>query len=291
LQPLIDEFGEHGIRINRVIVGGEDHLLLPEVLRDIERVCNQREIRLDFVPRLVGLRETKGLGTEILDTGVVSPPVKIALPSYFHIKRIVDLLAALVIVVLLLPILVLVAGLVLLDVGSPVLFWQQRIGAGGTTFLLQKFRTLRPPFDWNAQPVPDEQRLSWIGRILRTTRLDELPQLLNVMVGDMSIVGPRPLLPRDQPPNPGVRLIVRPGITGWAQVNGGNLLTPGEKDQLDEWYIRNASLLLDLRIICMTFVFLFRGEQRSELALADARSVRDGEDRDWRDYPTARPSP
>jgi lipopolysaccharide/colanic/teichoic acid biosynthesis glycosyltransferase len=93
---------------------------------------------------------------------------------------------------------------------------------------------------------------------LRRTRLDELPQLLNVLVGDMSLVGPRPLLPRDQPANPTVRLMVRPGITGWAQVNGGTLLNPSEKDKLDEWYVRNASFWLDLRIVCLTmWVALF----------------------------------
>jgi lipopolysaccharide/colanic/teichoic acid biosynthesis glycosyltransferase len=98
--------------------------------------------------------------------------------------------------------------------------------------------------------------------------------LLNVLVGDMSLIGPRPLLPRDQPPDPTVRLSVRPGITGWAQVNGGNSLCAEEKDALDEWYIRNASLQLDLRIIFMTLACLFRGECRSDTALAAAFVMR-----------------
>jgi lipopolysaccharide/colanic/teichoic acid biosynthesis glycosyltransferase len=105
---------------------------------------------------------------------------------------------------------------------------------------------------------------------VRTYRLDELPQLLNVLVGEMSLIGPRPLLPRDQPLNCAARLSVRPGITGWAQVNGGNSLCLEEKDALDEWYIRNASLQLDLRIIFMTFAYLFQGERRSEAAIAAA---------------------
>ena len=109
---------------------------------------------------------------------------------------------------------------------------------------------------------------------MRKCRFDELPQLLNVLVGDMSLIGPRPLLPRDQPLNPAIRLSVRPGITGWAQVNGGNLISAEEKDALDEWYIRNASLRLDLRIICMTLKCVFRGERRSETALAAARAMR-----------------
>ena len=120
------------------------------------------------------------------------------------------------------------------------------------------------------QPVPEDQRLSLIGRLVRKLRLDELPQLFNVLVGDMSLIGPRPLLPHDQPTNPTVRLSVRPGITGWAQVNGGNLVTVNEKTALDEWYIHNASLWLDLRIAGLTIRFLFTGERRFEQAVTEA---------------------
>jgi hypothetical protein len=98
---------------------------------------------------------------------------------------------------------------------------------------------------------------------MRRSRLDELPQLLNILVGDMSLIGPRPLLPRDQPKNIDIRLMVRPGITGWAQVNGGILLTPEEKERLDEFYVRNASLWLDLRIVVMTALMFFRGDRRT----------------------------
>jgi lipopolysaccharide/colanic/teichoic acid biosynthesis glycosyltransferase len=182
----------------------------------------------------------------------------------------IDFLTALVLVIALLPLWILVASLAFLDVGSPVLFWQQRIGQNGRYFLLHKFRTLRTPFDWSGRRLSDAQRLSWIGTILRRTRLDELPQLLNVLVGDMSMIGPRPLLPQDQPPTPTVRLRVRPGITGWAQVNGGVLLSPDEKEKLDEWYIRSASLRVDLRIVLMTISSLIRGDHRSEEALEQA---------------------
>jgi lipopolysaccharide/colanic/teichoic acid biosynthesis glycosyltransferase len=95
---------------------------------------------------------------------------------------------------------------------------------------------------------------------LRKYRLDELPQLLNVLVGDMSLIGPRPLLPHDQPSDSTVRLMVRPGMTGWAQVNGGKLITPEEKNALDEWYVRNASLWIDLKIIAKTMLFMISGE-------------------------------
>jgi lipopolysaccharide/colanic/teichoic acid biosynthesis glycosyltransferase len=144
-----------------------------------------------------------------------------------------------------------------------MMFWQQRLGERGRTFVIYKIRTLRPPFDQRGQPTPPAQRLSWVGKLLRRTRLDELPQLLNVLVGEMSLVGPRPLLPRDQPKHPSARLLVRPGITGWAQINGGTLLSPSEKDKLDEWYVRNASFWLDLRILCLTLWVALLGQRRS----------------------------
>src|SRR5262249_37625475 len=148
------------------------------------------------------------------------------------------------------------ALVVVIDVGWPVLFWQHRVGRGGRELQIYKLRTLRPPFDRRGQRIPEDRRISWIGQRLRQSRIDELPQLLNVLVGDMSLIGPRPLLPQDQPSNASIRLMVRPGITGWAQVNGGSHLSPTEKEALDVWYISNASLWVDLRIIGMTFFSL-----------------------------------
>jgi lipopolysaccharide/colanic/teichoic acid biosynthesis glycosyltransferase len=275
LQHVVDEFVEHGMQVNRVIVGGDTDLLPEDVLVDLQRACDRREIRLDFVPRLIGLNETPTMQPEAVQGNRKDPRrTFVVLPRYFQAKRIIDFVAASLMILLLLPLLIVVIGLVFLDVGSPVLFWQQRLGLGGRAFLLQKFRTLRPPFDWRGQPISLEDRLSWIGKLLRNLRLDELPQLLNVLVGDMSLIGPRPLLPHDQPTNPSIRLIVRPGITGWAQVNGATLLTPEQKDNLDEWYISNASLWLDLRILLMTFLFMFRSAQQSEQARAEVPSAR-----------------
>jgi lipopolysaccharide/colanic/teichoic acid biosynthesis glycosyltransferase len=154
--------------------------------------------------------------------------------------------------------------MVLFDVGSPVLFWQQRLGLGGQSFLLYKFRTLRPPFNDRGVEISTDRRLSWVGRLLRDTGLDELPQLLNVLVGDMSLIGPRPLLPEDQPSNCNGRLLVRPGITGWAQVNGGKLLSAEEKVELDEWYVQNASLWVDINLVWRTFQFMRLGARRSD---------------------------
>ena len=275
LQHVVDEFVEHGMQVNRVIVGGDTDLLPEDVLVDLQRACDRREIRLDFVPRLIGLNESPRMQSESVQDSPKDPRrTFVVLPRYFQAKRIIDLVAASLLIMLLLPLLVVVTGLVFLDVGSSVLFWQQRLGLGGRAFLLQKFRTLRPPFNWRGQPIPLEDRLSWIGKLLRNLRLDELPQLLNVLVGDMSLIGPRPLLPHDQPTNPSIRLMVRPGITSWAQVNGATSLTPEQKDNLDEWYISNASLWLDLRVLILTFLFIFRSEQPSDQPRAKAPSAR-----------------
>ncbi len=108
---------------------------------------------------------------------------------------------------------------------------------------------------------------------MRESHLDELPQLFNVLLGEMSLIGPRPLLPEDQPTNASLRLMIRPGVTGWAQVNGGTLITPEEKGALDDWYVQKASLWLDLRIALLTLRFVLTGQRRSEQAVSEANSL------------------
>jgi lipopolysaccharide/colanic/teichoic acid biosynthesis glycosyltransferase len=160
-----------------------------------------------------------------------------------------------------------------LDLGAPVVFWQKRLGRDGRSFLLYKFRTLPAPFDRNGASNSNGDSSSWLGKFLRRLRFDELPQLFNVLVGEMSLIGPRPLLPEDQPDNSNQRLRVRPGITGWAQINGGNLITTDEKGALDDWYVHNASFWLDLRIVLYTLIFLFTGERRFEQPVRDAQAL------------------
>ena len=268
LESVIEEFVVHGIRTDRVIIGNDEKFLAEEELTEIQRVCEHHEVKLDFVPKLIGLGELPPASIETTPKVEHVPLPIFELPRYFKYRPFFDFFAALAMTVILSPLLMIVAALVLLDVGLPVLFWQQRIGQGGRRFMLHKFRTLRAPFDWRGQPVPDRQKPSFIGKLLRQTRLDELPQLLNVLVGDMALIGPRPLLPEDQPSSPATRLMVRPGITGWAQVNGGKFLTPEEKDHYDEFYVRNASLWFDLRIIFMTLRVLFRFTVHSDHAVA-----------------------
>jgi lipopolysaccharide/colanic/teichoic acid biosynthesis glycosyltransferase len=281
LEPLIEEFAVHGVRTDRVVVGGGADILTDDALKEVQHVCARRDVDLEFVPHLLGLDE----GTAAVESAPFIAPAgsrgdRASSPTvarYFRFRRFADFIIALVLITALLPMWALVASLAFLDVGFPLLFWQQRVGLNGCTFLTYKIRTLRPPFDWRGERVLEERRLSLIGQFLRRTRLDELPQLLNVLVGDMSLIGPRPLLPRDQPRAPTVRLSVRPGITGWAQVNGGRLVSPEEKGELDEWYIRNAGLWLDMRIVAMTLLILIRGDHRTEKALAQAGATPSGQ--------------
>ena len=170
-----------------------------------------------------------------------------------------------VLVTLLAPVWVPVAGLMALLVrigmGSPVLFRQERPGLGGRPFRILKFRTMTDARDASGGLLPDGDRLTAVGRLLRATSLDELPELLNVLRGDMSLVGPRPLLMRylsRYSPDQARRHEVRPGVTGWAQVNGRNLLTWEEKFAHDVWYVDHCSLGLDLRILFKTVIDVFR---------------------------------
>jgi lipopolysaccharide/colanic/teichoic acid biosynthesis glycosyltransferase len=278
LEALIEEFGMHGVRTDRVVVGSEAGALSERALAQVKGVCARRDLDLIFIPELSPLgsvkRDSRSADNDSDRLATRRFLADVPPAPYLRCKRIIDAFMATILILWLLPLLGIAAIAVIFDVGSPVLFWQQRLGQGGRELQIYKLRTLRPPFNRRGQRIPDEQRFSWIGSLLRRTRIDELPQLLNVLVGDMSLIGPRPLLPQDQPQNSAIRLMVRPGITGWAQVNGGASLSATEKEALDVWYICNASLLLDLRILGMTLLSLLKGDRRSEKALAQAQSLR-----------------
>lgn len=264
--PIMEELSEHGIQTHRILIGGDRSLLTPEARAEVERICVDKKVRLDYVSELLGL-ET--IVPQQVETKRPAPkpetaPVPAFAPSrYLQGKRLFDFAAAGVLLLALMPVFAVVTAFVLIDVGSPVFFWQRRIGRLGQSFHIYKFRTLKPSYDWQGRPLPDSKRISSIGSLLRKLRLDELPQLLNVLVGDMSLIGPRPLLPRDQPLDPAVRLSVRPGITGWAQVHGGTLLSPDDKNMLDEWYVRHASVGLDVSIVAKTIGIVLFGEERT----------------------------
>lgn len=170
-------------------------------------------------------------------------------------KRTFDFVLAGLGLTILAPVLLATALAVRLTLGAPVLFRQLRPGLHGRPFLLYKFRTMRDAVDANGEPLPDVERLTGLGRWLRRTSLDELPELWNVLRGDMSLVGPRPLLMEYLPlytPEQARRHAVRPGLTGWAQVNGRNALGWDERLALDVWYVDHRSLRLDLGILLLT---------------------------------------
>lgn len=183
------------------------------------------------------------------------------------VKRLTDLLAAAMILALATPLLAVIWLLVRWRLGSPVFFKQLRPGLHGMPFQMIKFRTMRDACDRYGSPLPDEARLTRFGSFLRATSLDELPELWNVLKGDMSLVGPRPLLIEYLPlytPEQARRHEVKPGITGWAQVNGRNAISWEEKFRLDIWYIDHRSFCLDLKILIMTFISIFSRHGISE---------------------------
>tara|TARA_B100000767_G_C19738169_1_gene524886 strand:+ start:970 stop:1572 length:603 start_codon:yes stop_codon:yes gene_type:complete len=171
------------------------------------------------------------------------------------VKRLIDFSVSLSALILLFPILLIIAVLVRIKLGSPILFRQIRPGLHAKPFMMIKFRTMTGDLDVNGDLLPDSERLSMFGQFLRSSSLDELPELWNVVKGDMSLVGPRPLLKeyvtlysREQ----ARRHKVRPGLSGWAQVNGRNAISWEEKFKLDVWYVDNQSILLDIKVIVLT---------------------------------------
>jgi lipopolysaccharide/colanic/teichoic acid biosynthesis glycosyltransferase len=187
------------------------------------------------------------------------------------VKRLFDFLASVVALVVLSPVLLVLAILVRWKLGSPVIFRQPRPGRGGRLFEVWKFRTMTDARDGHGQLLPDAARLSPFGRWLRATSLDELPELWNVLRGEMSLVGPRPLLVEYlalYSAEQSRRHELRPGLTGWAQINGRNALTWDEKFRLDVWYVDHRTFWLDLKIIALTVARVFRREGISAMGEA-----------------------
>lgn len=170
-------------------------------------------------------------------------------------KRLFDFFASLIALVVLSPLVLVIFVLVRKKMGAPAFFLQQRPGLNGKPFLMVKFRTMLDAVDANGKPLQDSERLTSFGRFLRATSLDELPELWNVLRGEMSLVGPRPLLMEYLPlysVEQMHRHDVRPGITGWAQVNGRNAISWEDKFKLDIWYVQNQSFWLDIKILFLT---------------------------------------
>ena len=277
LEKIVADYAMHGVRIDKVVLAAQPQDLAPDSWDDLSRLCRELNIVLQILPERLISEDA----ADRTDGVVVHPNAAVIAPQYdlsesldrpfWALKRAGDLALALFSAVVMSPIVVVVCGLVLLDVGIPVVFWQQRVGRNGVPLHLYKFRTMQTLFDRQTKERRLAQEPSAIGRFLQTTRLDELPQLWNIISGDMSLVGPRPLLPADQPDDLGVRLMVRPGLSGWAQVCGGKLISADEKNALDAWYIRHASPWLDLKIIIRTIWMLSAtGDRRDEKAISIA---------------------
>jgi lipopolysaccharide/colanic/teichoic acid biosynthesis glycosyltransferase len=172
-------------------------------------------------------------------------------------KRLFDIILASMLIVLFLPLYIIISILILIFMGNPILFRQKRPGYKEKIFGIFKFRTMTDEKDLNGHMLPDEERLNGVGKFIRSTSLDELPQIFNVLKGDMSFIGPRPLLVEYlefYTEEEKKRHLVRPGITGWAQINGRNSISWEDKFKYDVWYVQNQSFALDMKILMMTFL-------------------------------------
>jgi len=199
--------------------------------------------------------------------------LKLILSGIPFVKRVMDIILASIALILLSPIILIIGLLVAFYHGFPVLFRQERPGFKGEVFTIYKFRTMRNLTDDQGNPLPDAKRLTKLGQFLRASSLDELPELINVLKGEMSLVGPRPLLVEYLPrynPTQLRRHDVLPGITGWAQIHGRNTITWQEKFNLDVWYVDNWSLWLDIKIIVMSIIKVLRREGISQPGQATA---------------------
>lgn len=293
LASLVDEYKVHGVVIDRVLVAVPRTALGSECLAMLAQQCGEVGLQPEFLDE--SLRLATALANVGAGAGAVACAVEahqsvlalarlreeaaaalacanaaFAIPAYHKVKRAHDFAAAALLSLLLLPLGIAVALLVAIDVGAPILFWQRRVGRDGRRFLVYKFRTFHAPYDRFGKPRLERAELSRIGAWLRRTRLDELPQLYNVLTGEMSIVGPRPLLDADMPEGDERRLAVRPGLTGWAQVNGGKLLSADDKNVLDCWYIAHASVWLDAKVLWRTIGMMLKGERDNPEALRRA---------------------
>jgi lipopolysaccharide/colanic/teichoic acid biosynthesis glycosyltransferase len=245
----------------------------------LRRVCGAQGIRLQEAADLMGLVSRpeaapapvaammpEGWGTHAHAAQAVG------LSSYFAYKRLVDLAIAVPLAIVALPFILLGGAIVAVSIGFPTVFWQKRPGLRGSVFRVYKLRTMRPAFGPHGERLSDEARQTGLTRLVRRTRLDELPQIYNVLCGEMSLVGPRPLLPRDLPAVPWLRQQMRPGLTGWAQVHGGKLLGVADKTALDLWYARHASFVLDVKILWLSIVTVLVGDRVNVAVIAAAHA-------------------
>jgi lipopolysaccharide/colanic/teichoic acid biosynthesis glycosyltransferase len=274
LSSIIDEYATHGVEIRKVVVAAHPNELTEKTQTKVLATCEARNIPIEWLHETFSLSHATAPDTSEFSVVDLNFATIVMARPFWKIKRLVDLVVALAMLITFAPLTILVAAMVLIDVGFPIVFWQQRLGYLGRPLRVYKFRTMRSSFDRQGQPVPESERLSLLGGLLRSSHLDEIPQLFSILTGHMSLIGPRPLLPVDQPKDIRLRLHVRPGLTGLAQINGGTLLSAKEKDALDEWYIQHASLWLDIKILLQTMWVLVHGNPRNDAQISEALAER-----------------
>jgi lipopolysaccharide/colanic/teichoic acid biosynthesis glycosyltransferase len=281
IEGILDRLEVHGVSVRQIVVAAPFRTLPPEARVALSHVVSSRGITLQLLHETLGLEAgvEKTGEAEALSQNIPPQPTFEITPSeqqllskrlFWKVKRALDFLGALGILALLSPFLLLLALAVAFSIGRPVVFWQRRPGLGGRAFHLYKFRTMRPAHAPDGRRLSDGERLSRMGSFMRATRLDELPQFFNILRGDMSFVGPRPLLWQDQPQSFEARLLVRPGLTGWAQVVGGRDIPSHDKAALDVWYVRHADFFLDLNIAARTIPIVLFGERISASLIENA---------------------
>jgi lipopolysaccharide/colanic/teichoic acid biosynthesis glycosyltransferase len=288
IADVLRELDVRGVFVNRIVVGVSLDRLSPAAREALRAVEADAAIEIESLSEKMGFDLPKLYSSQEVSTQVDEIPGDTqvfaviaadapAASSYCWVKRAFDVVISSVLLIALSPLMALVSILVALDVGLPVLFWQQRPGRGGRPFRVYKFRTMGAAHDAHGRRRPDAERISAIGSFLRRSRLDELPQLFSILVGHMSFVGPRPLLPVDQSAAYSARLLVRPGLTGWAQIKGGRTISAIDKAALDVWYVHNVSFALDINVLLATIPMVLFGERVTHRAIVQA----------WRDLQAA----
>ena len=259
-----------GMAPGRILLTAPRTTMDAEEIRLLEEEADEARLPITCVPELLR-GQADGAAFQADDRERLHDAVaRIEYGSYLVGKRFFDIIVSAAVLTLTAPLMAAIALALRPGIGSPVLFHQVRGGRHGRPFVMVKFRTMAETYDTAGALLPDTVRTPQIGRLLRRTRLDELPQFWNVLVGNMSIVGPRPLVAAELallPDGGAERSSIRPGITGWAQVHGGQLLDLPAKVALDVWYARHASPTLDLRILLLTVLMVVRGERPADAAL------------------------
>jgi lipopolysaccharide/colanic/teichoic acid biosynthesis glycosyltransferase len=274
-EAVVAELASHGVFVRRVLIAHVEPAAQERSWARLAAPCDALGIEVEVFARRLGLSAQEHSLTETVQGGAarLSQACRRS-QRYLRRRRYVETALAGAGLIVLSPLLLLVAAAIRVRLGGPVTFWQQRVGLNGAPLVVHKFRTLLPAVDAVGRPLSDAERSTALGRFLRATRLDELPQLYDIFRGQMSLIGPRPLLPVDLPAEWSLRQSVRPGLTGWAQVHGGKDVTADEKNALDEWYVHHASLSLDLKILWRTLRIVFTGDMREDGAIDRAMQFR-----------------